>query len=116
MISEIKAAELIISAEPDLALSNYSNANIFKLAYRFAYLVRDEIVTGEFNRLQQDFETVAVLLKEGNGMVRMAMSNIFIYSIVNTLSARLPYSMKAFQMMPVCLKREYYRQINSSSL
>lgn len=113
MITETMAAELIIAAEPGLAVSQ---SNIFKLASNLADTVRDEIVNGEFARVQRDFDTVETLLKEGNGLVRIAVTNVFIYSIVNTLSARLPFSMKAFNMMPATMKKEYYKQLNSSSI
>ncbi|MBS1613181.1 MAG: hypothetical protein JST49_10200 [Bacteroidetes bacterium] len=113
MITETMAAELIITAEPALATSQ---PNLFKLAGNLAEAVRYEIVNGEFNSVQRDFDTVEMLLKEGNGLVRIAMANVFIYSIVNTLSGRLPFSMKAYSMMPERMKKEYYKQLNSSSI
>lgn len=117
MITESTARQLIIEAEPDLAIIANKENNIFKLACRFAEMVRTEIVNGEFSRLQKDFETAEQLLKDGDNMVKLAMSNVFVYSLVNTLAGhmRFSFSMRAFSMLPELLKQEYYRQIRASS-
>jgi hypothetical protein len=117
MITESTARQLIIEAEPELSIASANEVTISKLVYRFADKVRAEIVEGEFTRLQKDFEIAEQLLKDGNAMVKLAMSNVFVYTLSHILSLRMafPFSMKAFAMLPECLKQEYYRQLNAST-
>lgn len=88
--------------------------NIIKSAKDLAQATCSCIVMGNYARAKRYFEWAEKMLREGTSLEKMAISNVFVYSLSITIDRLGQERSKVQDLLPPLLAREYCLQINSS--
>ena len=87
--------------------------NIFKSAKDVAQATCSCIVVGNYTRAKRYFAWAEKMLREGTSLEKMAISNVFVYSLSITIDRLGQERSKVQDLLPPLLEREYCQQINA---
>lgn len=89
------------------------NDSLIKKMERFADITISSLKLGKMARAKRCLVLAEELFKKGNDEMRGAITNIYLYSLSHYLELnRYPVS----KMLPVLLRKEYVKQINTSGV
>jgi len=90
--------------------------NIFKSAKEVAQATCSCIVMGNYTRAKRYFAWAEKILKEGSSLEKIAISNVFVYSLSTTIDRLGQERNKVQLLLPPLLLSEYCAQINASGV
>ena len=88
--------------------------NIFKSAKQVAQAACSCIVAGNYARALRYFAWAEKMLREGSNREKIAIGNVFVYSIPVTIDRLGEERRKVLALLPSLLHREYCEQISAS--
>lgn len=89
--------------------------NIFQSAKQVAQAACSCIVAGNYTRAIRYFAWAEKTLREGSSREKIAIANVFVYSIAVTIDRLGQERRKVLALLPPLLHREYCEQITASS-
>lgn len=89
--------------------------NIFKSAKQVAQATCACIVAGNYARAMRYFAWAEKMLREGTERERLAIANVFVYSLSVMIDRLGQERIKVLTLLPPLLHREYCEQITASS-
>lgn len=89
--------------------------NIFQSAKQVAQATCSCITAGNYARARRYFAWAEKMLREGTERERMAIANVFIYSLSIMIDRLGQERSKVLALLPPLLHREYCEQITASS-
>lgn len=87
--------------------------NIFKSAKQVAQAACTCVVAGNYARARRYFAWAEKILREGNSREKLAIANVFVYSVAVTIDRLGEERKKVLALLPPLLQREYCEQINA---
>lgn len=81
--------------------------NIFKQAQQLAQVACTCIIAGNYNRAKRYFAWAEKMLREGTCKERLAISNVFVYSLSATIDRLGQERKKVLALLPPMLFQEY---------
>jgi len=90
--------------------------SIYCAAGCFADLTKQFVQLGNLAEVKHCFNLAEKMLCNGNGAVRNAISNVYLFSLSQLLDRATPLSAKLKAMLTANLKTEYTKHITASSL
>lgn len=114
-IKEKEAISLIQNEFPIIEPSHIQTADIYQFVKRFADLTRRFAQINNLGEVKHCFNVAEKMIKEGNCVVRMAIENVYIFSIAHLLDVS-PRGFKIKGIMNESLRNEYLKQINTSGI
>ena len=88
----------------------------FDVAKRLVEVTRREIWAGHYHHVKECFALAEEWLREGSSQEKLAIVNVFLYSIATTIDQLGAQRRKIQAMLPPLLKREYLSQVNGLSV
>lgn len=115
--NRIKAQEAIVLIHREFPAIDpgHTIPDIFRFVKRLAEHTSQLARMNNMGEVKHCFNIAEKMLKEGNGVVRIAIQNVYVFSLSVLLDIS-PVRAKIKGMMNEGLRREYYRQISASSL
>ena len=89
--------------------------NIFKSAKQVAQATCACFVAGNYARARRYFTWAEKMLREGSERERLAIANVFVYSLSIMIDRLGQERSKVLALLPPLLHREYCKQIAASS-
>lgn len=91
-------------------------SNIYKAMQCFAEFTKLLIRSGNFKEVKHCFIVAEKMLQNGNGIVKNAIENCYLFSISKIIDIANPVSQKVKNLLTDSLKKEYNRQVCSSGI
>lgn len=88
----------------------------FDVAKRLVEVTRRDIIAGHYHHVKESFAFAEKWLREGSNQEKLAIVNVFLYSIATTIDQLSAQRRKIQAMLPPLLQREYLAQINALSV
>ena len=89
------------------------NDSLIKKMERLANITISSLQLGKMARTKKCLAVAEELFNKGNSEMKNAISNVYLYSVSHYLELnRYPVS----KMLPVLLRKEYVKQINTSGV
>ena len=119
MIKENEVIELLGNEFP--AINNEFErtanfGNIYKAMQCFADFTKQLIKKGNFKEVKHCFVVAEKMLQNGNGTVKNAIENGYLFSVSTIIDIASPVSQKVKSLLTDALKKEYNRQGCSSGI
>jgi len=89
--------------------------NIFQSAKQVAQATSACIVAGNYARAKRYFAWAEKMLREGTSREKLAIANVFVYSLSIMIDRLGQERNKVLALLPPLLHREYCEQITASS-
>lgn len=80
---------------------------------RFADVTKTLIIQGNINRAKRCLQTAEEIFNKGNSEIRNVISNVYIFSVSTFMEGN---NCSIRNLFPDNLKKEYYKQVNTSGL
>ncbi|MBC7923802.1 MAG: hypothetical protein H7Z75_22225 [Ferruginibacter sp.] len=115
MIDHTETFTLLVAEFPEMSgkISGQTSASqVHAVARSFARFTQELIDLGDFRLVRTCFRLAERLLSQGDGVLRNAMENSFLFSL--HLDWAGDHNLAARQMLPFTLKKAYYALINPS--
>lgn len=90
-------------------------SNVYRTVQCFADFTKLLIRNGKLKEVKHCFKVADKMLQQGNNSVKNAIENCYVFSISTLFDIANPVSVKVKSMLTDSLKKEYLRQVNSSS-
>lgn len=113
-MSEQEALELMSHEFP--AISNRPEITIYASMKALAGLTRQLAQRGNIKEVKRCFAVAEKMIREGNGIVKNAVRNSYIFSLSSLLGFSTPLSEKVRAALGGPLRKEFYEQVNASGL
>lgn len=119
MIKEYEVALLLSTEFPEIykELTGLGRTvNVYKTVQCFADYTIRLIKANELTRVKNCFHTAEKMMQEGSGAVRIAVENVYVFSIgilVDTLPA---FGKTIREAMTTEIRATYYRQLNTNGV
>lgn len=94
-------------------MSTQKKRNVYLQMQSFAATTKTLLIQGNMLRVKKCIGLVENLFVNGNNEVRNAISNVYLYSLTSFMEMHR-YHVK--ELLPIKLREEYCKQINTSSL
>jgi hypothetical protein len=91
-------------------------SNIYNVMRCFADLTKQLVKKGNFKEVKHCFIVAEKILQKGNGTVKNAVENCYLFSLSTIIDIANPASIKVKKLLTRSLKKEYNRQIFASGL
>ena len=88
--------------------------NAFDLAKLLAKTTSAQLLAGDYARVVRCLNWAEKLLREGTSQERLAIANVFIYSVANTIDRLGRERRRVLALLPPLLRREYDEQVGAS--
>jgi hypothetical protein len=111
MITRMEIKNFLASMVASCKIPDNDYPDGYKIMHRFADYTMELIKTGNLNPLRECFKTSDFLLREGNGEIKNAVENVFIFSLALFLDASNALSRQVKDLLPASLREEYKRQL-----
>lgn len=119
LIKETEVIDLLGNEFPTINadLEKTANpSNIYKAMQCFADFTKQMIQNEEFKEVKHCFIIAEKMLKNGNGTVKNAIENCYLFSISTLLDLATPVNQKVKSLLTDSLKKEYNRQVCASGI
>ncbi len=119
MIKENEMMELLGNEFPAINSEFERTANpgnIYKAMQCFSDFTKQLIRKGNFKEVKHCFIVAEKMLQNGNGTVKNAIENCYLFSVSTLLDLTSPVSQKVKSLLTTSLKKEYNRQVCASGL
>lgn len=93
-----------------------NGTNIYKAVQCFADFTKTLVHKENFTELKHCFRVAEKMLKEGNGIVKNAIENCYVFSVTGMLDIAGAAGSKAKSLLTDLLKKEYTRQISATGI
>jgi hypothetical protein len=100
--------------QKSFAMRHQIMLNIFKSAKEVAQAACSCIVAGNYARARRYFAWAEKMLREGSSREKLAIANVFVYSIAVTIDRLGQERRKVLALLPPLLHQEYCEQISAS--
>jgi hypothetical protein len=107
-IQEILNAEI-----PGLKTEQHNEGNLFKIIDGFAGYTIGLMKKGNLYALKNCFNTAERLLIDGSSEVKLAIENIFVYSVTVFFDMGNAVSRQVKELLPPHLMDEYHKQVSN---
>src|SRR5450432_1903723 len=81
MIKETEVKEILKKNIPELHIATEQLNSLYKTIENFAIYTKELIKQGNLPLVLQSFDTAEYLLKEGTQNIKLAIDNIYVYSV-----------------------------------
>ena len=119
MIHESEVIHLLGAEMPSigLELQQPENAkNVYKTVHCFAAITKGLLGTGNYQAVKKCVVLAEDLFEKGNTTVKVAIENVFLYTLVPLIDKGDEASMILKSMLTGSLLKEYERQVSTSCL
>ncbi|CAN5131645.1 hypothetical protein BH09BAC5_BH09BAC5_07730 [soil metagenome] len=119
MITENEVSDILGEELPEInnELEKLSNlSNIYKTMQCFADYTKQLIRKGNLKEVKHCFLVAEKILKNGNGTVKNAVENCYLYSVSTIIDIASPMNQAVKKLLTSSLKKEYDRQIFASGM
>ena len=82
-----------------------------EIATRLMEVTRRDIYAGDYGHVKEDFAFAEKWLREGSAFEKIAIANVFLYSISNTIDTLGRQGRKIQDLLPPLLKKEFLIQV-----
>lgn len=117
MLSEYNSVQMIQSEFPALAYQikpDTSIKQLFKAVQNLADYTKEQLRENNQFEIEHCFRVAHEISEQGSNISRLAIENIFVYSVSNLLEFSFSVSAEARTQFLRFFKKEYCKQINSS--
>lgn len=118
-LDEVEVLDLLGNEFPALNYELEKTANgtsLYKTVQCFADFTKTLVNQQNFAEVKHCFRVAEKMLKEGNGIVRNAIENCFVFSVTNMLDVAGTAGSRAKMLLTELLKKEYSRQVSAAGV
>ncbi len=119
MLTEYNSVQMIQNEFPALAYQLKQDSSIrqlFKAVHNLADYTKEQLLENNQLEIEHCYLVAKHISEQGTNLSKLAIENIFIYSVSHLLEVSLAVSGEARSLFLSFFGKEYSRQINSSSL
>lgn len=119
MITENEVSDILGEELPEInnELEKLSNSNnIYKTMQCFAAFTKQLAKRGKLEEVKHCFIIAERMLQNGNGIVKKAIENGYLFSVSTIIDIASPMSQSIKKLLPSSLKKEYDRQVFASGM
>lgn len=118
MITENEVSEILGEELPEINndLEKSQSNNIYKTMQCFADFTKQLVQKGNLKEVKHCFVIAENMLQNGNGVVKNAIENCYLFSVSTIIDIASPMNQSAKKLLTSSLKKEYNRQIFASGI
>ena len=113
LITGIEVKDILKTDVPCMNIERSNEANLFKIIDGFADYTINLIKKGNLTGIKNCFNTAERLLSDGSSDVKLAIENIFVFSVTIFFDMGNAVSGQVKELLPSNLMEEYHKQVSS---
>jgi hypothetical protein len=106
--------EILKAHVPDLKIEQVNETNLFKLIDGFAAYTIELLKKGNLSAIKHCFNTAEIMLLEGSAEVKLAIENVYVFSVTTFFEMGHAVSKQIKELLPLHLMEEYHKQVSTS--
>jgi len=111
MIKETQVKEILESNIPEMQIETAQLKSLYKTIDRFAAFTKEMMREGNLPLIRDCFTTAEYLLDGGTTNIKLAIENIYVFTITGFMDITGAVSKQVKELMPAHLKESYQKQV-----
>ena len=110
MIKETHIKDILAKHIPEMKIATEQQKSLYQTIASFATYTKELIKQGNIPLIRDCFNTAEYLLVEGGPNIKLAMENIYVFSVTAFMDLTGAVSKQAKELLPAHLKAAYRNQ------
>ncbi len=114
MIRETEVKEILEKNVPEMKLEASELKSLYKTIDSFAAFTKEVMKQGNLPIIGNCFATAELLIDEGTENIKLAIENIYVFSVTAFMDVTGAVSKQVKELLPDHMRAEYDKQVSSA--